>query len=110
MSDFVIENIPVPVVEPKRRGRPPGAKNRPKGLGLTCKSNTDHSWNSSTLEAETCVRCGEVFPCKADCTHVDCNESKGLPLPAWYLELASDRMALEQEITPPIDDVETSLG
>lgn len=66
-----------PVQEPKKRGRPAGSKNKPKGLGLTCSSNDDHSWNGATLDHETCSRCGEHFPCKSACTHLDCMEARG---------------------------------
>jgi hypothetical protein len=125
MIDFVIsDGVPLPVPPeqaPKRRGRPPGSKNRPKGLGLTCPTNDSHNWNGATLEHETCSRCGEHFPCKGECTHVDCKEAKGLPLPDWYLEnqenqaikkaAESAHLALEDEVTEvsspiplPIDD------
>jgi hypothetical protein len=99
MIDFVIsDGVPLPVPQKlasKRRGRPPGSKNRPKGLGLTCPTNGSHSWDSATLEHETCTRCGESFPCHGECTHVDCMEAKNLPLPEWYMENQENRAIMK---------------
>lgn len=95
------DNIPLVLPLPKKRGRPPGSKNKSKGLGLVCGSNDAHNWDGATLEHETCSRCGEIFPCKSDCTHVDCKEARGEKLPEWYLD--NQRMA-ESPIPPAIDD------
>lgn len=111
MSEFKIESVPLPddpAPQPKRRGRPPGSKNKPKvKIGAH-----EHVWtplgvSGSGVETEECLVCHDVFPCVGDCTHVDCKEAKGLELPEWYLEnLAANRFPVRSDAAQEIQEVQ----
>lgn len=30
-----------------------------------------------------CVNCGDVFPCRKPCSHLDCLWELGMPMPDW---------------------------
>lgn len=40
-----------------------------------------HSWRPLNAKRERCEKCGEVYPCRHECSHYDCIVDTGRKLP-----------------------------
>jgi hypothetical protein len=45
-----------------------------------------------------CTKCGDVFPCRHDCEHLDCIVATGRELPDWVGDHDKAREALHAEL------------
>ena len=45
----------------------------------------DHQWQplKRGSNREQCRTCGDVFPCRYECSHIDCRLAMNEPLPEW---------------------------
>lgn len=69
-----------------------------------CAKN-DHNWKPMKRGGahEQCTKCGDVFPCRSACEHLDCIVATGRPIPDYYAdpEKAREGMLAELAIIAP---------
>jgi hypothetical protein len=59
---------------------------------------------------EQCTKCGDVFPCRNECSHLDCIVATGRELPGWCGDPDQTREAIMAELAIIAPTVHAAIG
>lgn len=68
-----------------------------------CKNTEHHDEPIRGSTRERCSKCGDEFPCKRSCGHLDCMQARGEPPPEWADYDLPDREEPDAKCAPDAD-------